>query len=199
VAVVATAEDVRKFTNIYVSARSFYLHFQKIYEDRGDAGIAELARVAPIFFGDLSAMLKEHIIMNACKITDPARTRKSHNQTTNFFIEHCDFSADPERGQAVSRLSEQMNVFRQRLEPARNKIIAHSDRDTILAQVNLGQASMAEWRLFWQNLQDFLRYLHEFFFAEPFYLTDVAMLTDADSLTRVLSIGLAARDGAHLR
>jgi len=199
VSVTATAEDARTFTDISVASRSSYLHFPKLYEDRGDEGVAELARVAPIFFGDLAAMLKEHIIMAACKITDPAKTRKSHNQTTHFFIDHCDFSADPKRAARLRELAGRMNEFRKHIDSARNKLIAHSDRDALFANVNLGRASMQEWQSFWLDLQDFVCLLHEHFFRETFFLNGVGMLTDADSLTRIINIGLDARDGRYPR
>ena len=74
------------------------------------------------------------MILQVCKITDAARDfRKNDNHTIAFLLQHYDFSGDPATTQRLAQLDARLQAFRQKLLPARNKFISHSDRDAILA------------------------------------------------------------------
>lgn len=65
-----SADDIRAFTNVCVSLRSTWRHYQILFE--GERLKQELLQdIAPTFFGDLNHLLIEHLILQICKITDP--------------------------------------------------------------------------------------------------------------------------------
>jgi hypothetical protein len=88
----------------------------------------------------------------------------------------------------VKKIAARIESFRKRILPARNKLIGHLDLNAALGRKSLGGASIAAWRRFWLDLQDFLtihaqRYLDP---GAPFYLSGVGMLSDADQLIKAL-------------
>jgi hypothetical protein len=65
-----TAHDVESFCNLCVSLRSLFRHFQILFEEGADLRRELLQSIAPTFFGDISHLLIEHLILQICKITD---------------------------------------------------------------------------------------------------------------------------------
>jgi hypothetical protein len=98
-------EDIVIFANHCVLMRSIYLHGKTLFEFSTDEDKARMSRAAPVFFGDLNKMFVEHIILQVCKITDPAQDfRKNDNQTIAFLLQHYDFSGDPAAMQRLAQL-----------------------------------------------------------------------------------------------
>lgn len=183
-------EDIAIFANHCVFMRSIYLHGKILFEASTDEDKARMSRAAPTFFGDINKLFVEYMILQVCKITDKAQDfRKNDNHTIAFLLQHYDFSADPATMQRLAQLDDRLQAFRQKLLPARNKLISHSDRDAILAGQALGGAPQSEWDEFWLNLQDIVCIIYEKVFDKPFYINGVAMLSDADGLLKALKHG----------
>jgi hypothetical protein len=146
-----------------------------------------MSGAAEILFGDLNRMFNEYLILQVCKITDPAKAvRKHDNHTVAFLLEHYDFASDPAAQRRLELLADQLHAFRKQVEAARNKFISHSDRTAILAGVVLGAAPQAAWDGFWRDLQEFVSIIHEKVVGTPFTITDVGMASDADGLLKAL-------------
>jgi len=168
--------------------RSVYLHLKILFEDTTADEKALMSRTANILFSDLNRVLIEYTILQVCKITDPAKDgRNNNNHTVAFLLQHYDFRKKPEVLASLDELHRKLLAFRQKLLPARNKVISHSDRDTIIAGTALGGAPKSEWDDFWLNLQDFICITHGEVVGGPaFLINDVAMLSDADGLLKAL-------------
>jgi len=148
-------EDIAIFADHCVFMRSVYLHGRILFETSTGEDKARMSRAAPTFFGDMNRMFVEYMILQVCKITDPAQDfRKNDNHTISFLLRHYDLSADPATTQRLAQLDARLQAFRQMLLPARNKLISHSDRDAIMAGQALGGAPQSQWDEFWLNLQD---------------------------------------------
>ena len=118
-------------------------------------------------------MFVDYIILQVCKITDPARDlRKNDNHTIAFLLEHYGSALPPKTMQRLKSLDAHLQAFRAKLLPARNKFISHSDR-AILAGQNLGEASQREWEEFWFNLQDLVCIIYKEVFGTPLYINGV--------------------------
>ncbi len=183
-------EDITVFANHCVFVRSLFLHCKILFEISSDEDRAWMSRVAPVFFGDINRMLREYIILQVCKITDPARdVRKNDNHTIAFLLQHYDFSTAPATKRRLGQLDALLQAFREKLLPARNKIIAHSDRNTILAGRALGGAPQSEWDEFWRHLQELVCIVHEKVVGTALHINRVAMLSDADGLLKALKHG----------
>ena len=183
-----SAADVEAFSNFCVSLRSFWRHFQIVFEEGADLRRELLQSIAHTFFGDLNQLLIEHLILQICKITDPEESMGRKILTVKFLLNNSDFSTTPGELEKLKRLSESMHSFRAKIVPARNRLIGHLDRESVLLGEPLGGADKNEWNQFWLDLQDFLQIVHKRYIDPKghFYLNGVARLSDADSLVKAL-------------
>jgi hypothetical protein len=180
-------EDIAIFANHCVFMRSIYLHNQILFEASTHEDKERMSRTAPTFFGDINRVLVEYLILQVCKITDPARDfRKNDNHTIAFLLQHYDFSTDPATMERLAQLEADIQAFREKLLPARNKLISHSDREAILAGHALGGVLQSEWEDFWINLQEVVHTIYEKVLGMSFWLNCVAMLSDAHGLLKAL-------------
>ena len=131
------------------------------------------------------------MILQVCKITDPAQDfRKNDNHTVAFFLQHYDFTDDHNTLKGLQELNANLLAFRNKLLPARNKLISHSDRNAIVDGFALGIASDAEWSQFWLDLQNIVCIIRQKVLGgAPFYINSVGMLSDADGVLKALKHG----------
>jgi len=101
-------------------------------------------------------MLIEHLILQICKITDPEGSFGRKNLTITFLVNNSDFSTAPAELERLRGLSDSMHAFRAKIAPARNRLIGHLDRHSVLDGKALGGADKDEWLQFWLDLQAFL-------------------------------------------
>jgi hypothetical protein len=180
-------DDVDTFCNFCVFLRSIFRHSQILFEEGGNLRRELLQSVAPTFFGDMNHLLIEHLILKICKITDQ-ESFGHKNLTVKFLINNADFSTAPSELDRLKQLADSMHAFRAKIVPARNKLIGHLDRHSVLEGKALGGAEKSEWNQFWLDLQEFLHILHKHYIDSNghFYLNGVGYLSDADTLVKAL-------------
>jgi hypothetical protein len=188
-----TKDDVSTFADYCVYVRSVYMHGHTLFEAADQADKDMLEGTAPVFFGDLNKVLIEYVILQVCKITDPAKDiRGSENHTTGFFAATADFLSEPDKGRRLSDLHATMQKLREKLKPARDKVISHLDRNAVLTKTNMGAATNDEWAQFWHALDEFVAILYEKYVSSPpMHLLSVSRITDTLDFKRAL------RDGMH--
>jgi AbiU2 len=153
-------DDVDAFCGFCVSLRSIWRHYQILFEGT-DLQRELLQNIAPTVFGDFNKLLIEHLILQICKITDPEKSFERQNLTVKFLVHNSDFSTAPGETEKLNRLSDRMHVFRAKIVPARNRLIGHLDRESVLLGQPLGGAQPNEWNEFWLDLQEFLYIMHK--------------------------------------
>jgi len=181
-------DDVEAFYGFCVSLRSNFHHLQTLFEDGADLRRELLQSVAPTFFKDMNLMLIEHLILQICKITDPEESLGRKNLTLKFLINNSDFSNAPVESDRLKRLGDSMHAFRMKIVPARNRLIGHLDRHSVLDGKALGGADKNSWDQFWLDLQEFVHILHKHY-IDPhglIYLNDIGHLSDADDLVEAI-------------
>ena len=188
-------QDIEIFANYCVFMRSIYLHARELFETSSAEDKTLMRNTAGTFFGDLNRVLNEYVILQVCKITDPAHDiRNNDNHTIAFLLKHYGplFSSDPPMSKRLEDLHDGMRAFGEKLRLARNKRISHLDRDAILAGRPLGAATDQEWDQFWLDLEKFINIVHRKVKGSPFYLSDVAGLSDVGGLLKALRHGSQA-------
>lgn len=188
-----TKAEIQIFADHCVFMWSIYRHLQTLYEQSNESDHARMRRTAEIFFGDLRQVLVEYVTLQACKVTDPIASNGNNNHTVRFLITEYGLSHDAK----IMELDKRLDEFRRKVLPARNKLISHSDRDTILAGKPLGGASNAAWNQFWTDLSDLVSLIHEKVCGEPFRITDVGMATDVEGLLQALEFVSNFEDANH--
>jgi len=113
------------------------------------------------------------------------------NLTIDYLVDNADFSTALPEGNRARGLRDRIGQFRVLILPARNKLISHLDRDSVLAGVPLGAAPTAAWDQFWADLDELLEIFNRRFASppSPFRLGDVRMISDADSAVKALREG----------
>ena len=182
-----TADEVTTVVNYSVHLRSVWRHYQIFFEE-SELRRTMLHRIAPTFFGDLNHILIEQLVLQVCKLTDPQATGGRKNLTIDYLVDNADFTTAPADHDKAKALRDRIVQFRATIAPARNKLISHLDRDSVMAGVPLGGAGDAQWLQFWEDLDALLHLLHVRF-VDPsghFHLNEVGMISDADSVVKAL-------------
>jgi putative transcriptional regulator len=185
-AAVAVA-DIKAFAGACVYARSVYMHYKAIFEET-QLGENPLSKLSPYFFGDLGWMFREYIILQVCKLTDPAVDgRGNENLTVKFLAANADFRSDPAGAVELRARAGKIEQFRSQLKPARDKFISHLDRKSISDGQPLGGAPTDAWADFWLDLQVFVKLLWKRYFGEEsMYICGAAGSSDAIVLLQAL-------------
>jgi hypothetical protein len=179
------AQDVKILAGYCVFMRSIFLHNRILFEESTGEQKEMMSRVADIFFGDLSSMLRENIILQVCRITDPAKdARGNENLTIDFLLQH--FVGEPAIKRQLDELNNKLQAFRLRILPARNKLISHLDREAIRSGAPLGGVPDSEWNEFWSNLQGLVYIIYDKVVGEPPPYINAAAQSDADGLLNSL-------------
>ena len=120
-----------------------------------------LIKSAVLFFYDLNQILIEYIILLICRITDPPKTHHRANLTiprmTRLVCESddLDLNIEAETKSKIEELNGLIVGYRRLLDPARNRIVAHNDREAYVSQKTLGDHTEAEMMQFFDNLQEY--------------------------------------------
>lgn len=163
-------------------ARIVYDQYSKLFE-QGDVRLNLLDKIASTFFRDLSEIMKDYLLAQICKLTDPAKTLGKPNLTADYLIEYLPWT--PDKKEELAQISLKLSSFRKHIVHARNKILAHNDLTTSLDVNTLGAFPEGEEKVFWENLQDFVNVAYGHYFGSP-YPIDAISQYDADDLINAL-------------
>ncbi|WP_027545223.1 hypothetical protein [Bradyrhizobium sp. WSM2254] len=179
-----SAEEVRNFADHCVYIRSVYEYARRFFAESSEAERAAMQSVAPLFFEDLALVFAEFIVLAACRITDPWIDGRRENFVVGLFANV--FARNKALHKQLTDLQASMEKHRDRLEPARNKLTAHADRETVKAGKPLGAASWAEWEQFWKDLGAFVSLVHQQVFGSPFEIRAAMVRGDAEMVLKKL-------------
>jgi hypothetical protein len=133
--------------------------------ESGQGRIDLFKEAASIFFEDLARLIRESLIIQFCRITDPPASRSQTNLTTNYLLKMDLWPADIR--QKLADVNSRLMCFRNYVEPARNKILAHPDLRVALDKVKLGEFPAGADREFLKDLHEFLAIASEHLFGSP--------------------------------
>ena len=107
-----------------------------------------------MFFQDINNILIEYIVLQVCKITDPSESAGHTNLTVegiNADLLELELMTDEIADNAKGLLH-----YRELVKEARNKVISHLDRNTVLAGLELGEHSREEVGRFFECLYGYV-------------------------------------------
>jgi len=117
-----------------------------------------MERAALSFFSDFNRILQEYLLLESAKITDPAKTMKKENFTVDNLLLGIDWPPDI-RKKLIS-LKDKTDSFRDYIKEARDKLLAHLDKETFLTSSRLGGFPEGEEEGFLRNLQEICDVIH---------------------------------------
>lgn len=159
-----------------------YDEYFDLYE-RGNERLTLYEEIAGNFFIDLNRILIDYILLNICKITDPAKSFGKDNLTIEYILSKIDPEITKEL--KLEELSNKIHEFTKQILPARNKLIVHTDKESAISNEALGGFSEEDRIAFWENLQKFVNRLSKYYFDGPCPL-DAARLHGAEELVFAL-------------
>jgi hypothetical protein len=128
-----------------------------------------LQGTAPYLFGDLYGIVRNSLIVGFCRITDVAGTGQRVNLTSNFIVS---WDWEPAVKANLTKVNARLTSFREYVEPARSKRIAHVDlRAQMVDREPLGAFPEGADKEFFQDLEEFLTIAHQAINGGPFLLS----------------------------
>ena len=176
-------EIVKAFCQECMWAWVVYEQYLKLYE-QGEVRLNLLDKIASSFFSDLNTIMKGYLLIQICKLTDPAYTLGKPNLTTNYLVEHLPWP--PAVKDELLKTSLKLDSFRKYLVDARNKILSHNDLTTTVEGHAHGAFPAGEEKEFWDNLQNFINTAHGYYFGGIFPINAFTQY-DADDLIAALN------------
>ena len=180
------AQIVKKFCNQVVWFRAVHNIYKELYENE-EADIL-MERTAQSFFIDINMILLNYILLEFVKITDPAITKWQEHFTIDNLIESIDWPQDVQ--QKLKSLNDKTKTFRSYTIKARNKLLAHNDKDVFLTNKILGEFPKGEDETFLKTLEDICDITHTACFNSIFGHISVAMHGDVLDLKKTLKKAL---------
>lgn len=147
-------DDFKIFRNHCIIIRRDYNTYNELFF----SGSEELLnKTAPTFFTDISEIMLRDWILQVCKLMDPESTVRKGATLENITIKLID-SQLKDCGLAtlsIENLSSALLKYGEKLIPARNKRIAHFDRDHQLSPIILGETTETDLTDFLNNIQEY--------------------------------------------
>jgi len=171
---------VMSFCEECVWTSSIRTHFTQLFE-RGEKRHQLLAEVARTFFHDMNLALLEYVLLQQCKLTDPASSGPGKDNLTTNYIAGLPWKAETQK--LLRTENDDLMRFRDRINDARRRLVAHTDLRTRMDQVVLGSFTKEEESQFWATLQRFVNIAHEEAVGGPFEIE--ASMPDGDAASLI--------------
>jgi hypothetical protein len=144
---------VSAFYKQCIWARAVRTHFEVLFQS-GEQRNQLMNETAKTFFHDLNWIMLEYLLLQQCKLTDPASSRKdTYNLTTNYVLS-LDWTSDTK--QKLAEESRILQKLREKILPIRNQMISHLDLNAGIALDSFKILNLDEDNAFWEHLQNFL-------------------------------------------
>ena len=170
----AAKKIVEKFCGQVVWLLNVRRIYAELFEDEQSQVLME--KTASSFFGDLSRIMHGYLLLEFAKITDRAKTSEKENFTIDNLIESIEWP--PDIREELKALRDKTMLFRNYILPARHKLLAHTDKETFLADGTLGKFPEGEDEVFLETLQRVCDVTYKACFGEVFGQISLAMQGD---------------------
>lgn len=183
-AILYTDETAKKFVERFcdhvhwlVSVR--YI-FKVLFEEEQPSNLPLMQKTASSFFAGLNRILQEYLLLECAKLTDLAETHGHKNFTVDSLVKGISWPTDTLiLSKMVSLPAEDKDIlkelkslqavtenFRNYINSARNKLLAHWDMKTVLSGATLWELfPMGEDQKFFDALQKICNIAHEVCFG----------------------------------
>ena len=187
-------ETAKKFVKKFCGQVFWLRRVRHIYQELFEKEETQILmdRTAPSFFTHLNVILHNYILLEFVKITDPAKTMGKENFTVDNLVMSIKWPPDTQL--KLSQLNDKSKAFRKYIQKARNKLLAHSDKEIFLADRSLGGFPKGEDNVFLENLQEVCDIAHEACFGSIFGHMVMAMPGDVINFKRALENAIAFND-----
>ncbi|UCD52506.1 MAG: hypothetical protein JSW27_07690 [Phycisphaerales bacterium] len=184
-------KQVEEFCKHVFDLRVVHDIIKELFEDEQAQSLME--RTAHWFFIDLSKIVGNYLRLEMTKLTDPASSRTPAGNVENFIISNMLDSIQwpVEVLKELKRLSQPVLKVGEYNRLARNKILAHNDKETILLGKTLGSFPEGEDDRATGALREMCDCMHQASFGESCGDISFAHNSDVRALKLALQRALA--------
>jgi AbiU2 len=151
----------------------------------------ELAHRHGYFFNRLSHITQEYVLLEVCKLHDPAVQGRNVNLTLEFIVMNGDW--DDATRTKLEELKSQLEAMSSHLTLLRRKRLAHTDRDSAIVGQVLGGFPDGLDESYFSALQEFVDIAHDASAGGP-YPFDTFAHTDVELLVGDLALAMEAHN-----
>lgn len=164
--------------------RNFNTYNALFFSDSDDL----LIKTALTFFNDIAEIMQRDWILQVCKLMDPAVTKRKGTVLENISIELINSQLENEglMRQEIYSISDALLAYGKKIVPARNKRLAHFDRDHQISGSILGATTEKELEAFMENIQKYCDAVGRAIGLDPLDFTSSSCPGDVHDLLRVL-------------
>jgi hypothetical protein len=173
---------VKKFCNQVFWLGKVRHIYKELFENEQSQILME--KTASSFFAALNTILQNYLLLEFAKITDPAETYKKENFTVDNLIESINWPQDIRN--RLTSLNDKTKEFRTFILAARHKLLAHTDKETVLANESIGGFPQGGDETFLRTLQEVCDITHEACLGSIFGHMSFTAPGDVINLKRVL-------------
>lgn len=146
--------------------------------DRTEITIAK----AEYFTSRLSIVTQEYVLLQICKLHDPAIQRNSLNLSIDYILRFGEWGPDKEK---IQNIVSRLKVLFDKINPARNKVLAHHDLEVLMEVDTLGEFPNGLDDEYFTALQELVNEVHVKWFDGPYPFNDLAN-TDVEEFLNIL-------------
>ena len=151
-----------------------------------------LKSTAELFFYDLNQIMVEYLILLIGRMTDPPEMHGRVNLTIPYMTrlvcedDDVELNIHAETRSKIEKLDRQIGEYRSLINPARNRIVAHNDREAHVYQQTLGGHTEERMEQFFDNLQEYFDETGNAIGVGPLDFRNVAGHGDVQNLIMIL-------------
>lgn len=147
-------EDFKYLRDHCINLVHAYFTYTNLFNDQNRD---LLTRVAPTFFSDIAEIMQRDWLLQACKLMDPGSTTKKGVTLENITIKLINEQLDANGllFPQIKDIAEKLRKYGENIKPARDKRLAHFDREHQVNGLVLGATTENELDQFLANLQDY--------------------------------------------
>ncbi len=181
-----------KLQNDFVMLRDHCIIIRRDYNTYNDLFFSGsddlLIKAASTFFNDIAEIMQRDWILQVCKLMDPAVTKRKGTDLENISIDLINSQIENEglMFQEISCISDSLIEYGKKIVPARNKRLAHLDRDHQISRTVIGATTEEELEVFLENIQKYCDAVGRAIGLGPLDFTDSSCPGDVHDLLRVL-------------
>lgn len=150
-------------------------------------GNSELVRKHGYLLQRLSIITQEYTLQQIAKLHDPTGKPGQFNLGISFIVERGCW--DDETQAILKGMRDELGELPKRLLVARNKVLAHHDRDNAIASRALGEFPEGMDDTYFETLQAFVNLVHHKRIGGPYPFDDLAKV-DTEAFVEALRCGV---------
>ena len=182
----AACEMVENFRDYFIGLKAKLDIYEELFEN--DEAKLLMEKTAKAFFLDFNEIIVSFLLLEFAKITDRECSNTKEGKRENFTVDNLiNFIDWPDsiRGR-LEELKSETKSFHSLIETARNRLLAHYDKEAFLNNVVLGTFTSDEWVKFIETLKEICDITHQACFGSIVGDIVVSMPGDVQDFKKAL-------------